>query len=298
MSEVHSAVGSYVVNALDGTELDEFEAHLAVCETCSREIREFSETAAELALLVAAGPPPSLRSSILASIKEVRPLPPEVPLAEAPPIEEPASPATPSAPQTRWPGSPRRALVEPDQALPFEGEEEDEGPPIEPRSARPAVRPVDELALRRARRRTRILAAVVAAAMVVAVALGGWVYTLVKDRQAQVAEATLETQLYSAPDVKIYPLRLPSGAQFSFVVSKSLNRALFVSNDLPATTAGTQYQLWTIAPAPIPDNLITGGGSRKQWFRGQITGTAALAITIEPQGGSPQPTGEVTAANI
>ena len=45
-------------------------------------------------------------------------------------------------------------------------------------------------------------------------------------------------------------------------------------------------------------NLITGGGSRKQWFRGQITGTAALAITIEPQGGSPQPTGTVTAAEL
>ena len=299
MSEVHSAVGSYVVNALDGPELDEFEAHLAVCETCSREIREFSETAAELALLVAAGPPPSLRSSILASIKEVRPLPPEVPFAEAPPVEEPASPATPSAPQTRRPGAPRRALVEPDEALPFEEEGEDEGPPpIEPRSARPAVRPVDELALRRARRRTRILAAVVAAAMVVAVALGGWVYTLVKERQAQVAEAALETQLYSAPDVKIYPLRLPSGGQFSFVVSKSLNRALFVSNDLPATAPGTEYQLWTIAPAPIPDQRFPGGGARKQWFSGQITGTAALAITIEPQGGSPQPTGEVTAANI
>ena len=296
MSEVHSAVGSYVVNALDGTELDEFEAHLAVCETCSREIREFSETAAELALLVAAGPPPSLRSSILASIKEVRPLPPEVPLAEAPPIEEPASPATPSAPQTRRPGAPRRALVEPEEGLPFE--EEDEGPPIEPRSARPVVPPVDELALRRARRRARVLAAVVAAAMLVAVALGGWVYTLVKERQAQVAEAALETQLYSAPDVKIYPLRLPNGGQFSFVVSKSLNRALFVSNDLPAVDAGKAYQLWTIAPAPIPDRVIPGGGPRKQWFIGQISGTAALAITIENAAGAQVPTPPVTAAEL
>jgi hypothetical protein len=187
-------------------------------------------------------------------------------------------------------------LVEPEEGLPFE--EEDEGPPIEPRSARPVVPPVDELALRRARRRTRVLAAVVAAAMLVAVALGGWVYTLVKERQAQVAEAALETQLYSAPDVKIYPLRLPNGGQFSFVVSKSLNRALFVSNDLPAVDAGKAYQLWTIAPAPIPDRVIPGGGPRKQWFIGRITGTAALAITIENAAGAQVPTPPVTAAEL
>ena len=28
MSEIHGAVGSYVVNALDPDEMDEFEAHL------------------------------------------------------------------------------------------------------------------------------------------------------------------------------------------------------------------------------------------------------------------------------
>jgi hypothetical protein len=292
MSEVHSAVGSYVVDALDGTELEEFEAHLAVCETCSREIREFSETAAELALLIAAGPPPSLRNSILASIKEVRPLPPEVPLAEAPPIEEPATPETPP---TRRAGGPRRALVEP-EVPPLEEEEETERPPIEPSSARPVERPIDELALRRQRRRTRILAAVVAAAMVVAVVLGGWVYSLVKQRQAQVAEAALETQLYGAPDVKIYPLRMQNGGQISFVVSKRLNRALFVSNDLPAVETGRVYQLWTLAPTPIPDNTVPGGGAHKQWFRGQITGTAALAITIEPEAGSGEPTPPIQAS--
>ena len=46
MSEIHGAVGSYVVNALDPDELEEFEAHLAVCPTCSREVVEFGETAA------------------------------------------------------------------------------------------------------------------------------------------------------------------------------------------------------------------------------------------------------------
>ena len=40
MSEIHGAVGSYVVNALDPDELEEFEAHLAVCPTCIREVQE------------------------------------------------------------------------------------------------------------------------------------------------------------------------------------------------------------------------------------------------------------------
>ena len=94
MSEIHGAVGSYVVNALDPDELDEFEAHLAVCPTCAREVREFGETAAELSLLASATPPPpALRSSILAAIAEVRPLPPE------PPAETAA--AEPSPPRDR-----------------------------------------------------------------------------------------------------------------------------------------------------------------------------------------------------
>ena len=57
MSEIHGAVGSYVVNALDPDERAEFEAHLAVCPTCSREVVELGETAAELSLLASDAPP-------------------------------------------------------------------------------------------------------------------------------------------------------------------------------------------------------------------------------------------------
>jgi anti-sigma factor RsiW len=72
MSEIHGAAGSYVVNALDPDELEEFEAHLAVCPTCSREVAELGETAAELSLLASvAPPPPALRKSILSAISEV-----------------------------------------------------------------------------------------------------------------------------------------------------------------------------------------------------------------------------------
>ncbi len=218
MSEIHGAVGSYVVNALDPDELDEFEAHLAVCPTCSREVVEFGETAAELSLLASATPPPpALRSSILAAISEVRPLPPEPPAETA--AAEPSPHVTVPAPEPR--------------------------------------RPVDELALRRQQRRTRVLSVLVAAVVAAALALGGVVYRLVNARQAQVAQQAAETELLTAPDVKTYSATMKDGGQISFVVSKSLNRAMFIGKDLPAVGADRTYQLWTLeGQRAIPDNLV------------------------------------------
>jgi len=250
MSEIHGAVGSYVVNALDPSELDEFEAHLAVCPTCSREVVEFGETAAELSLLaIAPAPPPELRSSILSAISEVRVLPP---------LED-----------------------------------------IEPEQPTPVRVPIDELALRRQQRRTRILTAAVAAVMVVALSLGGWVFSLVREQQSQVADQALETQLFTAPDVEVHRSTMKNGGSMSFVVSKGLNKAMFVSDNLPATGNDQTYQLWTLNDAgAVPDNLVAGGGSRKQWFKGDVAGSSGLAVSIEASGGAQQPTDIQGTANI
>jgi hypothetical protein len=250
MSEIHGAVGSYVVNALDPDELEAFEAHLAVCPTCSREVVEFGETAAELSVLASATPPPAgLRSSILSAISEVRPLPPE-PAAEAV-TAEPAAPSVAAGPR----------------------------------------RPVDELALRRQRRRTRILSILVAAVMAAAVALGGVVYTLVQSRQAQVAQQAAETELLTAPDVQTYSATMKDGGQISFVVSRSLDRAMFIGKDLPTVGADRRYQLWTLeGQQAIPDNLVAGGGDRKEFFRETLSGVTGLAVSVEAAGGAQQPT--------
>ena len=82
----HGAVGAYVADALDDDERTVFEQHLEGCESCRREVAEFTETAAELTWLSEATPPPSLRTSVLWQIATVRPLPPEQPL------ETPGSP--------------------------------------------------------------------------------------------------------------------------------------------------------------------------------------------------------------
>jgi anti-sigma-K factor RskA len=250
MSEIHGAVGAYVVNALEPDEREEFEAHLAVCPTCSREVVEFGETAAELSVLASVTPPPAgLRTSILSAISEVRPLPPE-PAAEA----ATAEPAAPSV--TAGPG-----------------------------------RPVDELALRRQRRRTRILSVLVAAVLVAAVALGGVVYTLVQSRQAQVAQQAAETELLTAPDVQTYSATMKDGGQISFVVSRSLDRAMFIGKDLPTVGADQTYQLWTLeGDQAIPDNTVAGGGDRQQFFRETLSGVTGLAVSVEAAGGAQQPT--------
>ena len=256
MSEIHGATGSYVLNALDPSELDEFEAHLAVCPTCSREVVEFCETAAELSLLASTPPPPAaLKGSVMAAISGVRVLPPEEPteVGEQPSAAEPES----------------RSL--------------------------PAAAPVDELALRRQRRTTRLLSLAVAAAMVVALGLGGWVVSLVQ-RDTPVAGSTLETQLLNAPDLQGYTVSLKDGGKATFVTSKSLNRAMFSSGDLPALDPGRTYQLWTLSgplTAPTratPDNLVSGGSTAKQWFRGPVGESDALAISIEQAGGAQAPT--------
>jgi anti-sigma-K factor RskA len=250
MSEIHGAVGAYVLNALEGPELTQFEAHLAGCETCRREVVEFRETATELSLLSRTAPPPALKDSVMAAISGVRVLPPDEVAADAVPAHGP------------------------DQVL---------------------VTPTDELAVRRERRMTRLLTLAVAAVTVVALALGGWVVSL-SQRQPSVAGMTAETELLRAADLTAYTIDLKDGGKATFLASKSLNRAMFSSRDLPALTSGRTYQLWTLAgplTAPTrvtPDALLGGGGTVKQWFTGPVAQSDALAISIEQAGGASAPT--------
>lgn len=257
MSEIHGAVGSYVVNALDDDELSEFEAHLAVCETCQREVVEFSETAAHLGQLVEAAPPPALRNSVMSAIKNVRPLPPEVPAHH--------EGDAPSVPVVRAPQTAQEPVI-------------------------------DELALRRQRRTARVLSFAVAASLVLALALGGWAVSLDRQRQAQVAESNRETQLLAAPDAKVYTQTMKNGVPVTFVVSKTSDQALLIGKNLPDPGAGKAYQLWTLkdrGTVAVPNNTFDGGSTRKAWFGSGVQAADAVAVTIEPESGSAKPTGDI-----
>jgi anti-sigma-K factor RskA len=70
---------------------------------------------------------------------------------------------------------------------------------------------------------------------------------------------------------------------------------VFVANNLPALPQGRVYQLWAVAsPAPVGIALVRPGGAGQADAIATIpAGVAptAFALTIEPEGGSPAPTG-------
>lgn len=264
LHELHIDVGCYVADALDTDERAAFEAHLEHCESCSREVVEFSETSAELARLVAMTPPCAIRGSMLSAIESVRPLPPIT-------------------------GDP--------VALGWSEGEVGPGPRAVSSSK---GRPSDDLAARRAKRgsrRNRVLTGLIAAAAVVALVLGGFVFSLNQQRQTDVAAqaaAARQNELLSAPDAKIYTTTR-DGAQYSFVVSKQRNAALFIGTELANPGADKTYQLWTLqGRTAVPDALVAGS-TNTQWFTGPITDSTSLAISVEPAGGAQQPTPPILA---
>ena len=276
MTEVHEFAGSYALHALDPVELTDFETHLVTCDTCQDEVAELCETAAELSLLSQATPPPGLRDSILAAIQTIPQLPAE---------ESSQAPAHPVATNGSRPAAESLGSVRasgPRRALPGT-EEPDE----------PEPQPVDELTQRRQRRRSRILTGLVAALLALAVGLGGVVYTLVQQRQAQVAQISLEQQLYAAPDVAFTTTDLKGGGKATFVVSEQLNRALFIGSDLPDPGRDKRYQLWTmngpepkwvVATSVTRDSQITDRDPAvKVFFHGDVAAADWLCVSLEPK---------------
>jgi hypothetical protein len=160
--------------------------------------------------------------------------------------------------------------------------------------------PVDDLERRRQRRRRRILSGLVAAVLILAVGLGGVIYTLVQQRQAgvaerkaEVAQKTFEEQLLRAEDVRVVVApTLQGGGRCTFIVSKKLNRALYLGTNMPDPGQGQHYQLWTATGTrsnidPNLDNSVPNVRPWRQFFGGDVAKADFLAVSIEPDGSTP-----------
>lgn len=244
--------GAYAVNALDEAEREEFEQHLAECAHCAQEVRELQATVAELAAEPATGPPDRLKQRVLDEVTR-----------------------TPQDPPDHQEPGPRERVTSLGRHRAQRSQ----------RAGRPST--------------SRLTAAAAAAAIVLAAALGGVaIYsqqqlTEAEQRaeQAQAVNAEM-AEIMHAPDAAVTS-SAADGATATVVASREMGRTAFLGEDLPGVAEDETYQLWTIGP----DGPDSGGlldRDEHGTIQPQVTDLPEqadqVAVTVEPAGGSEEPT--------
>ncbi|MCX5411007.1 anti-sigma factor [Streptomyces sp. NBC_00059] len=234
-TDPHESSAAYVLHALPEEELREFEAHLADCGACRREVAELRDTVAALGRSTAGTPPDGLRERVLRAVA-----------------------TTPQEHRPRTPG-PRTSGRSPARAL-------------------------------------RMALAASVAVILVCLGLAGWQHREASDAraEAQRAEDSQEhlTRVLTAPDAQLETRQLPDGATASVTFSRVENSAALAVSGLPALPANRTYEAWFMEDGtPVPAGLLTADpGRRLTLLKGSLDDAEAVALTVEPAGGSPQPT--------
>lgn len=153
---------------------------------------------------------------------------------------------------------------------------------------------VTELSGRRTMPRWAIgAAAAVAAALVVAVAGLAVVVGDLSGRlsDAEVAAEQLE-EVLAAPDATTVTAEGPEGSLGRVVASGARGEAVFVSSGLASAPDEHTYELWLIddTGATSAGLFDPVDGRATELLAGDIAGTAAIGVTVEPAGGSSEPT--------
>ncbi|GAA1146506.1 anti-sigma factor [Ornithinicoccus hortensis] len=241
---MHDLVGAYVLDAVDDRERAAFEAHLAGCADCRREVAELSAPVADLSAGLEETPPEGLRSRLLEQI------------AQEPQAQEPQAAQEP------------RAL------------HEDRGVP-EP-SAAEEPRP--------GRRRAWWVGIAAAAA----VGVGAVVVTQWGTGEPEPAVVAVQDVL-DAPDAQ-RSTETVDGVTVSVVTSASLNRSAFVAEGMEPAPDGQDYQLWFVHEdgTAVSAGLMPRGeqDTSEVVLEGEAAGAVAVGVTLEPAGGSDQPTSD------
>ncbi|WP_327695969.1 anti-sigma factor [Streptomyces sp. NBC_00459] len=138
-----------------------------------------------------------------------------------------------------------------------------------------------------------------AACLAAATALGGtalWQHQRAEDALAQARRATQVTDeiaaVLAAPDARTRAAGLTGGATGTVVVSRDRDRAVFVVSGMTRPPGGKVYQLWfdeggAMRPAGLMDPARS---DQAILLRGAVDGASGMGITVEPDGGSKEPT--------
>ena len=255
-SELKDLAGAYVLDALEPDERLSFERHLATCDECAGEVRDLGRVVDSLAQSVPGRtPPPELRQRVLASFARTT-------SATLHRLDRPTSQAR------NW--LPLAAMLLLTLGI-----------------ATYATRLHNRVADLEARLEQAILQASAA-------------------ENATAEARRVSTQLQSAMGVLAAPdlVRIdlagqgPAPQASARALWSRARGMVFTAANLPPLPAGRVYQVWVVtAQTPVSAGLLTPDpeGTGQTFFNTapDIPPPAAVAVSIEPEGGVPAPTGEI-----
>jgi hypothetical protein len=276
------------LDAADGAELRELNAHLSSCAECRAELRELRGASSALALAAApVAPSPELRTRLLASLKST---PQETARAES---------AKPAATRATNP-----ATYHATNAVSLEDARRD------PRRA---------FVSRRAFNFTAMAASLLVVSLAVVstvlwrrnAALNSSVANLSNALERargdlgrtrdELASARRERDIFVSPEMHTAQLagtKMAESARARLTYDERTGEAMFTAAKLPPAPAGKAYQLWYIADGkPMPGSVFTTDAEGRAEMHASIPreGLRAqvFAVTLEPAGGLPAPSGEI-----
>lgn len=235
-SHVTDLIPAYVIGALEPDEVDAVEQHLATCQQCSAEVRQYARIGGGMLLAAPqSDAPPALRARLLDRVRQLK--------AEAASDGATSDGATSSA------------------------------------SASRVQRPGNPL--------SRAFRAAFGAGAGDNAEIDRELRALLLDPESAVFAVS------GTPDAPAASARL--------IASPRLSNAVLVANGLTAPGPGRAYQVWFLRDGkPIPNALFDidrrGQGVSVVRVGGQLRTFDTVAVTPEPAGGSPSPTGPIVLA--
>jgi len=155
---------------------------------------------------------------------------------------------------------------------------------------------VDEVTLARRRKSRRLRWSAAAAAVAVAIGVGAGV--LGQQAADEPASTVTAAQVLQHRDARAETTDMGGGGTLTVHVSAELNAAAVAFDSVPAAQEGQVYQLWLLGA----DATARSAGVLNQLpapnapYVTEFAGSNGLAVTVEPDGGSPAPTSEPLAA--
>jgi hypothetical protein len=266
-AEAEEMAALCVLDVLTPEEAAPVHAHLAACDQRHADIERAAEAAGALALSVdAMEPPVELRGRLMGALASTPQVPDRIPEPEA--IVTPDAQAQPVTPPAR------------------------------------SVIPLERQRTERTTRPSRWVWVGLAAAAAIALLLGGWNLSLqrqVSDADQQLALVRQAVAAASNPSSTLAPLAGTDAAPGAsgMVVIPAAGPGYVMAQGLPALAGGQVYQAWyLVGGAPTSAGLLDPSPSGVSVLAGlePVPGTDTIALTVEPAGGVPQPTGSIVLA--